>query len=427
LGFVHHDLLVDPEPGGPGLPDVVKLGAAEAQHTGAWAVLAAIHQPLVSLAGLAGLMGLALGAGRRFLGLMPILFLGALSLVRGNRFAMYLAPFVGMGLGFLVSLFLSQLGAQMPPVWRQRLRYPATIASFWVTLALCFCFGSFTANPPPRPWVHPRTYRAYQCLSRLGEEAAVWAAWDHGYPIQDIGRQPTYADGGAWSNASFIEMSLMQTTPEAARNVMLGFTNVAGAGTLEERLTRDGTARFLQDLASGRYTAPPERPVYVVLNYGTIPTFGWTVLFGTWDSRSGTGTARGGHYEIREPQAVGDWILGGDLVIDKTTGYLLRRGKEVHKLRLVQMVDYTGDPAKPETRDIVGSMSTPGDLVLQIVRDREAGDRYYVMNDVTYASFFHQAFFLDRYGEDYFDLVYSDFPFTKILRVKGRRPPELDP
>jgi dolichyl-diphosphooligosaccharide--protein glycosyltransferase len=63
-----------------------------------------LFNPLFDWAGLIALFGLAVLRWRVLLPMLPLLVLGLLSFKSSNRFIMYLAPFVGIGLGWMLQL-----------------------------------------------------------------------------------------------------------------------------------------------------------------------------------------------------------------------------------------------------------------------------------------------------------------------------------
>ena len=63
-----------------------------------------LSKPMFSWVGLIAFFGLALSRWKVMLQLAPMLALGLLSFQSSNRFIMYLAPFIGIGLGWILSL-----------------------------------------------------------------------------------------------------------------------------------------------------------------------------------------------------------------------------------------------------------------------------------------------------------------------------------
>ena len=124
--------------------------------------------------------------------LLPVIALGVMGLLVGNRFLMYLAPIVGLGLGFGLTWLVRRVAA------RTRLAARAEVASCVAAFAL---FGlllpaTHYTERPLRTVSGTLLTSLKQASKQLPPAAVVWYAWGEGYLVQDVMGAATYADGG---------------------------------------------------------------------------------------------------------------------------------------------------------------------------------------------------------------------------------------
>jgi len=60
--------------------------------------------PKIAIIGIAGILAAVIWRFKQMIPLAPMLVLGALAFISGNRFAMYLTPLAWAGIGFLIYL-----------------------------------------------------------------------------------------------------------------------------------------------------------------------------------------------------------------------------------------------------------------------------------------------------------------------------------
>ena len=196
--------------------------------------------------GFLGFFGVAIFKWRVLLPLLPMLALGLLSFQSSNRFIMYLAPFIGIGLGWLLQLGVEgafyvltqrrkdakkvhsaaektnhshakvvsqrrknakELKTQLPETefrdtvltkvdwwnWvRQGTLYLGMGVFFWLIS------GQTAIHFVPGPSIHTGLYATFlEVKKRVPEDAALLTWWDYGYAITDTTGLATFHDGGS--------------------------------------------------------------------------------------------------------------------------------------------------------------------------------------------------------------------------------------
>ena len=178
----------------------------------------------MAVVGLGAFALFAVWRWRAIAALSPMLLLGALALPSSRRFIPYLAPFVGIGWGIIVSLVTSRAArparrkvgrtsrqcheTSRSPVWlargaflidqRQHFRSRRRVCRGHRCL-LRFGWRRCPANyVAPRPAIPAQVFRHLQILAkRLPADSRIWTWWDNGFAIVEATGFGVYHDGAA--------------------------------------------------------------------------------------------------------------------------------------------------------------------------------------------------------------------------------------
>ncbi len=165
----------------------------EAQTASLQVKLERVHGFLpVTLAGFAGLAYLYVVQPKRMIPVTPLILIGLWSLVGPRRFAMYLAPFIGIGVGVLIELAVRQVLGRFKS---NRLAPP--VIALTLMVVLFFSTAGYTAyDTVPQPIVPAETLQAFLDIKRIvPKHSAMFTWWDRGYPLMEVGGFATYHDG----------------------------------------------------------------------------------------------------------------------------------------------------------------------------------------------------------------------------------------
>ena len=409
---------VYPQPGGYDFPNVI-VSVTEAKHENLRRMFVYIHSAWASVLGLIGLAWLLIRTRTKFLGLLPTLLLGMVALKGGNRFIMFLAPFVGLGIGLLASQLL-----QLSYRWIKTSvpRGLAGALAVVVTMAVCISPAGFAFDPGPK--FLGRTYKGFKHLAELNQPGAVWTWWDWGYAIEHIGEQATYTDGGSYDKAYYVGLALSQSDPQIAYNVMLGVNNIGRKGIYQQIQQRqlDSGREVIKELKLGKYNAQPKAPIYVVYTSDMLRKFQWIRYFGTWNFDRKRGDNTGGYTVLTRPQLKGKYLRASNGTVDLKLGLAKAkyRGKKTGliKIESTKIIKILDEKVEPDVKAIDYKGHENTNVILQIVLSKTHGPMAYLMTNQTYESVFNQMFVLNKYDRRFFQLIYSDAPYVKILKVK---------
>ncbi len=362
------------------------------------------------LAGLLGFVLFLLWERRAVLLSLPLFLTGLLLFKAGNRFGMYLAPFVGMGLGFLV-----QGSVEGPERFFPRFLSPLSTRALILLLTLIVGLGVwFNQKPSWRyvavPKITAPIARQIAALQRLTpQEAWIWSWWDYGYAISDLGRRAVFIDGGTQTTPKtyYIALSFTLPSPEEGRNVT-AFVAKYGLAGIEEELKKGlSPAELTKAMREGTLLKEwPDHPVYWLFTGDLLRKYGWIGYFGSWDFETRQGTY-GVLMSSKSCRVSGNRFRCPPFDLDVATGTVLWGSR---KLRLKKLV--TKD-ARGLREKVFPTQGAIGELIAT-----SHGLIFVLVDERTFASNFNQMFLLRKYDPTLFELVLDDFPFAVLYRVK---------
>lgn len=362
----------------------------------------------LSLAGLAGLIYLCIVRWKKMIPIAPLVLLGLWSLVGPNRFAMYLAPFIGVGAGALIQLLVQRAARKF-----DLHRFPVVAISIALMTVLFFSTISYTAYSfVPGAMPTRETIQAYLDIKKLvPNHSAIFTWWDESYALMEIGEFATYNDGQmhAGIRSTLAAKALTSTRQEDLVSLLTyleesGFKEL-NTKIIEENLSGDQMMRTV-------FNHPPEfrgENVYVLLTEEMMRTFGGISYMGTWDFNKKTSSPI--KYDLLNcsPQpsntltcSEGQIDLLKGVIFDDTHSLPLKAALMIRDGFVVKRVDYP---------------VTDGSY-LQILMKQGRVSMVQVLEEQLFQSNFNQQFMLGNYDRRYFEEVYNNFPVARVLKVK---------
>ena len=390
-------------------PNVLGV-VTEAKGRGVLATLKLVHPflPLIAI-GCLGLAYLCLRYFRKMIPLAPLLALGGWSLVGPNRFAMYLAPLVAVGIGVVVQLAAQQL-------WR-RLRFSELAASLATLMVLLGLFASATAYsgfpPPPKPAFTAETTRSLlEIKQRVPQHAAMFTPfWELGYGLMEIGDFATYHDGGLQGGMRTTLAAQAALAPDQGDMVsLLSYLEDHGFNQLAAKIRKDQlTSAQLLELVFDYPRPFSGEHVYVLYLEPMLWKTEGLSRFGTWD------------FDVRRSEPVHYYDIQC-LTLEKA---MLRCREGTVDLEQGRMNNGQADIAFKQALFVnngyvVKQIDYPRDseYYLQVLMNKGEIFRVLVAGKRLFFSNFNQQYLLGRYDRRYFREVYNDFPRVRLLQVK---------
>lgn len=265
----------------------------------------------VFLLGLGGLLGAVVRGPRRASVLAGLILVAGMAPL-AIRFTAFVAPLVGLGLGYFVGRIHAALsGGRRSPILSSALLVLVVLGLSWPG------WSELDRDNARTPRWLPHHIEAMQAIARnTPENALVWTSWDHGNLVQYFARRATIADGrrhGGYVTYA-MDVPLVVETPRLAANWM-EFYAARGIAGIEQVIQEVGQGpgegmKFLQrilkagpedaatildilgyvpedrvDAAVEFFFPPRSRPIYLLLDdFWTV--YSW-LRVGSWDFTAG--------------------------------------------------------------------------------------------------------------------------------------------
>jgi undecaprenyl-diphosphooligosaccharide---protein glycotransferase len=391
--------------------------------------------------GLVAVAPFALWRWRSMAPLGPVLLLGMLALLSSRRFIPYLAPFVGIGWGLIVSLLtrgvLSRVGAERgrspaAPDNRRTLRLlqgaRSAVAKPGIQVAVAYLavVGLFTSAFAPvpareialRPAVPAPVFRDLQILAeRLPVKSRMWTWWDLGFAIVDTTGFGVYHDGAAQytPQTNLVAASFVSPDPHVLHDV-IGFVDREGNRGIR-RLA--GLATDFDDLLMRMrgFTAPRAAvPIYVLYTPDMLLKYQALRTLGTSGPAAASGYGSFGIRRLECERIAADVLHCAGQTLDLRAGSIDRRGAPWAQVPA---------PARLRRAVLVESgrvlrqreYAEAAQLTVEIVIAAGAVKAVYLLDEPAFESNLNQMFVLGRFDPARFEEAFNDFPYARAFRV----------
>lgn len=392
--------------------------------------------------GLVGFVVFALQRWRAMAALGPVVVLGVLALLSSRRFIFYLAPFVGIGWGFIVSLIVGRLSsrfgaepnalAQKPEDGRSSRTLRITreaLARPGVKVAICYLaviglYAGWFAPAPgrqivPQPAISAPIFRDLQVLAkRLPADSRVWTWWDIGFAITDATPFTIYHDGAAQytPQTNLIAASFVDRSPRVMHDIIRFVDREGNRGIRRLAASAGSFDAMLAAMRDSDQQLDSEH-VYILYTLDMLTKYAPMRVLGL--PPEGAGSVRRPSFGIRKlhcERAVEEKLECAEAKFDLVTGSLERTAP---------VRDSTVDAAKLRRAVIVQGGSVlrvkeyPGaaQLTVEIILDAGVVKAVYLLDEAAFESNLNQMFVLGRFDPSRFEETFADFPYARVFRV----------
>jgi len=382
----------------PGITQSIR----EAKNVADWATFFAgmSMSPWVGAASLLGVLAL-LALRPAMILMLPLLGIGAASLLMGVRFAMFGGPAFALGLGvgahWLAKALLRHTGAGT----RAFVLLQCAIAVAGL-LTYAHIFNSFA----PTPVLEPKHALALMRLKTIApKDAEVWTWWDFGYATQYYAERMTPTDGGKHAGRDIFPTALALTTPSfrQAAQVILLSAGVGGEPYRRwDRMAAKDVRLELESLAAADVAMKRPPTQYLVVCWENMPLLYWLSFYGTWDVAAGAGV----HAKVQE--------VSQAFKVDSTRGVMVMGGPRGASAPVLLS---SLDRLTPEGTRRLTFPGNPGGPHLVI---NDIARQVFLMDDLAYDSVGVQLLVGDPARPEltrYFKLVHEGFPLVRIYEV----------
>ncbi len=348
--------------------------------------------PVIFIFSVAGLIWLFVKHFRYISLAAPFIILGILSLKAGNRFVIYLAPFLGMGFGFFMYQIFSYIKRFFKWYWFEY---------FLVIFLIFFSIPANTLFIKLKPALEDKDFKNSLYFRKiLPEKSFIWSWWDYGYPIEYTSRRGTFIDNG---NKDLIKMysiarSLITYNEDEAFKLVSFITNHK-----KSYYNNFSFNKFRSEVLS--YKELPERDVYIPV-FRKFLFYQYMYMLGMIGSKEKEFMLPA--YKIlKKCKKEGKDFLCGKIIKVKDNGdiNLLLTGRNINRIVIINDI---------QRREI--PYNKKGRYILQIrIKGKKA--YYTLIEKIFFNSIINRMYFL-KDNFKHFQLVYDDFPYVVLYKAK---------
>ncbi len=414
--------------------------------------------------GFLGCFGLAVLRWRVLLPLLPMLALGLLSFQSSNRFIMYLVPFIGIGLGWILNLLIegvflliakniNRRGTEGTEVKGERrkvkvaphLKHDAKIALKndrssvldagqnstlntldstskdtkayyylnWLRQIILYggmgvffwlISGQTAISFVPWPSIHTGVYATFlEVKKRVPEDSALLTWWDYGYAITDATGLATFHDGGAQTSQKtyFIARGLIGSDPEELYDITQYLATKGNLGISENNTSPEALLAAVRNPK-----LKPWNPIYLFFTADMTGKYGAISKLGSWDIVNGGSKPRG-YRNLTCNKITNEEMSCRGAKID------LKSGKINNQVPLKRLVFIRDGQVLREQK-----FGHAQGYTLQLLVSGQRIVEVQLIDDVVFRSNYNQMFLLGRYDQELFEETYNAPPFSRLYRVK---------
>jgi dolichyl-diphosphooligosaccharide--protein glycosyltransferase len=342
---------------------------------------------------------------------LPIIIVGLTIFTAGERFLIYLAPFLGMGIGYVLYMFQQLM---IKKVTKKLIKKFITFAIVFITAFISMNSNILIQISPPI--VQNEIVQVYKELDRkIEKNAYVWAWWDYGNEIEYFLRRGTYIDNHSFNQVKtyFFAHSMLLYDEEKARNLIAFTTN----NYFKEYGSdiKDREDLFLLKEEAYSYKEKLKNPVYVYwypydIYKDVILQLG---IYGTKEYKGNISFAKA-FFECIEEEKVYNC---GRFDFDKTFLIIYWKDEKYKEENPYAEVNYV--EIKENGENIYVNLFKNEDskkrLMLEFIRYKDK--LYFLIADIKFKnSLFHRFMIYDK-NLKYFEPVYIKFPDFVVYKV----------
>ncbi len=351
---------------------------------------------------------------RKTIFILPYFGIGLLSFFSGARFAMYLAPFIGIGIGYIFYFIFNKLLLYLA-LFKEKEKQKIMVhllgtITFLLILWVQKPVLGLTSFPKVfSPLVKDMVY----LKNHTPENSAIWTWWDYGYAFQLYSRRATFHDGGSQGTPKtyFIARSFTTSDPKEAWYITSFISNYGLTGIAKKLLEGISAKELVERVEKGEYAKEIKTPVYWVFTGDLFGKFAWIHYFGSYNFDIKKGTF-GRIIVPNQCRFFSKNFLsceGGRLSIDLNNGIItIPKGTLPIKYLYIKTLK----------QGFYRKFFNKGYIVEIVNEKKNRGMQIFITKDNVFKTLFNQMFILRNYDPKYFKLILDDFPYMVVYRVK---------
>lgn len=365
--------------------------------------------PATFVIAIAGLMAFCAKNLKHMMPVLPFIIIGALSFNMGNRYTIYIAPFLAMGLAYTTFLTFTYLSLRYS-------RYSKGLIVAGIIFTIFISFPGQVLRYENVPAYSQCNFRGMIDLGKITEKNSyILTWWDFGNPIEYLAQRATFINNTQAypEKLYFMTKAFMTKEEEEAKNLIAFITNYPANSYLND-IRQKGIEAVLIDAA--KYSKDNRVPVYIYLNQ-LILSMRIVHGIGLNDEavKKDTEKVFGDLFKcepVSNEKEIFDCVYTAFHDGKKDT--LIRNNADVK--RAYREIYYIERQTKALSL-ISLNENAPNNTALYIIKAVN-GDLYSIpVTERARHSVYNRMFLLaDKFKN--FEIVYDDFPYTVVYKVK---------
>ncbi len=352
-----------------------------------------------------GLLGLFILFVRKFkymvIGL-PILMIGLISYKSGMRFIMYLAPFLGMGLGYITFLFFDYISKRYQ-------RFGKIIFLFSLTFITFLSFPAKRLYNEYRPLLSDTLFYDYKKLKNLTEKNSyIWTWWDFGDPIEYISDRGTFIDNQSFDKHKlfFVSHFFGLKDEDKAKNIIAFATN----NYLKEYEKITDVSALKQKIYS--YNEKISRPVYVAITRKEF-TNKYMLVIGSYSEKNKEVPVASSLLKCKSGDEYYDCYFFN---LDKKTNIIKWKNEKFENESPFKKIILVDESTLKLKTTLFEDKNSKSNKTLEILKKDNDNLYFSVIHKDFENTIINRMYFLkDRFKN--FELIYDNFPSLVVYRV----------
>ncbi|WP_022852237.1 STT3 domain-containing protein [Limisalsivibrio acetivorans] len=388
-----------------GFPDVYET-ISEAKKASFQRALSIMNPNMfMGVLGLGAFIIAGLANFRRMLPLAPVFMLGILVFKSSNRFGMFLAPFIGMGIGYIIAV-AGKYAAE-----RMNLR---PLVRGFLTMGLAFgilvvnYLPSFSFTPIPS--IEPKVYARFDKVKEfVPEDGVILSWWDYGLGIEESTGRATFHDGMSQRTPKtyFIAKALSSGDQEVLADTV-AFLGSRGLKGVNELIAEGESVSDVVQRVTNNDIPIPDKKYYVLITSDMFPKLAAIGGIGSWnfDTKESLPFRM---TRLRCTDRRGDTLICGNNRVDLAKG-IVNGGMPLKSLNIIVNGKLNQKKEYP--------YSTGYHFVQNVNNGRVTG--VVLVDDRTYNSNLFKMYVIGDADNELFEEVYSSYPYLRLFEVKPR-------
>lgn len=344
---------------------------------------------------------------KKTLPLAPIFAMGFVTFISSGRFAMFLAPVVAAGLGYIIYIITHYL---LQKTAEKNIKIKPYINTFMpfilmIILTIGIVNAKLTAyGMVPGPSIDTGTYELIDTLGKeLPDNATIYTWWDYGLAITDVTGRPVYHSGMSQSTTKTWMIAKSLTGNQQSLYNISSYIASGGYEKTEEMFKDNKSIDEISNIMSSYDRGPEKENIYILLTYDMVQKYSAiSYLAGEPDSIFMT---------FCQPNSDKKLVCSNKMSIDTETGELSSQegSAQLNKIFYTEKGVLSGSQ--------IYSLQQGYTAVLH---PAENGFITYILTPKIADSSFAQLFLLQNPDERYFTKVISHYPYGVVYKVNPK-------